>query len=382
MQSPTEREMKLRVATVCSGIGAPERALELLALPFELISFSEVDEAAIQSYCSMHGIPESKNFGDLRGIDHKPVPMDLDLLVGGTPCQDFSVAGKNQGGDEGSGTRSSLMWYYLQYITLSKPKVIVWENVPGVLNRMHIHNFRKFYFMLLTQGYRLYVQVINAKFFNVPQNRERVFLVGIRKEFETDFYFPNGYDSGIRIKDILTEEDRQKYRIKNLENMELYKPYLGWNTHRIIRYGDLHWNRFRQNNIILSIEGISECLQATFDAVTGAKIYDDRNRDDGIIRRFSPRESFRLMGFGDSDYEKCRYKADIAQCTDNIKETKLYEQAGNSIVVTVLMAIFGVLFGVEDWEERVFRESKKTQEQLMRELPLIAYMEDKIQNAG
>lgn len=72
--------MKLRVATVCSGIGAPERALELLGLPFELVSFSEVDEAAIRSYCSMHGIPESKNFGDLTGIDRKPVPSDLICL--------------------------------------------------------------------------------------------------------------------------------------------------------------------------------------------------------------------------------------------------------------------------------------------------------------
>lgn len=368
--------MKLRVATVCSGIGAPERALELLDLPFELVSFSEVDEAAIRSYCSMHDIPESKNFGDLTGIDRKPVPSDLDLLIGGTPCQDFSVSGKNKGGDEGSGTRSSLMWYYLQYVALSKPKVIVWENVPGVLTRKHIHNFRKFYYMLLAQGYRLYVQVINAKFFNVPQNRERVFVVGILKEYETDFCFPTGYDSGIRIRDVLTEEGRQKYRIKHLENVELFKPYLGWNTHRIIRCGDLHWNKFRQNNMILSIEGISECLQATFDSETGAKIYDDRDKDKTVIRRFSPLESFRLMGFNDSDYKKCRYKTDGTKYIDNVKDSKLYEQAGNSIAVTVLMAIFGVLFGVEDWEDRVFRERKKTQEQLMRELPLIAYMED------
>ncbi len=359
--------MKLRVATVCSGIGAPERALEMLDIPFEVVSYCEVDKAAILSYCSIHNESKEKNYGDLTQIDKKPVPLELDLLVGGTPCQDFSIAGKQAGGDEGSGTRSSLMWCYLQYIAMAEPNVVVWENVPGVLTRNHVHNFRRFYHALYSLGYRLYVKVVNAKYFNVPQNRDRVFVVGIKKALETEFAFPLGYDSGIRIKDILTEEGRAKHRTKNLEKMELFEPYLGSNTHRIIRCGDLHWNMYRQNNIIMSIEGISDCLQATYDTETGAKIYDNRDKENAVIRRFSTLESFRLMGFTDEDHQKCR---------NIVSDSDLYAQAGNSIVVSVLMAIFGELFGVSDWEEKVFRERKKTERERMLELPLFAYLEE------
>lgn len=372
----------LKVATVCSGIGAPEKALTRLGIPYELLCFSEIDESAIRSYCSMHGIERDKNFGSLTEVNDKPVPLDIDLLVGGTPCQSFSTAGKGEGGDEGSGTRSSLMWSYLQFIALSKPKVVVWENVPGILTKKHLHNFRRFYFMLLAYGYNVYSEVKNAKYFNVPQNRERLFLIAIRKDVDCGFTFPTGYDSGVRIKHILQDEIDSDMEMPNLEKMELNKPYIGELTHRIIRCGFLNWNRYRQTNVILSIEGISECVMYSDDSYNGAKIYDNRNPDRAMVRRYTPKESFRLMGFADDDYDKCRYKTVNGIRTDNVKETELYAQAGNSIVVTVLMAIFGVLYGVEDWENKVFRERKKTQEELVYELPLFAYMTERERDAS
>ena len=372
----------LKVATVCSGIGAPEMALTRLGVPYELVCFSEINEAAIKSYCALHNVDRNKNFGSLTEVNEKPIPLNIDLLVGGTPCQRFYSAGKGEGGDEGSGTRSSLMWSYLQFIAMSKPKVVVWENVPGVLSYKHIHNFRRFYFMLLAYGYNVYADVKNAKYFNVAQNRERIFLIAIRKDVDKGFKFPFGYDSGVRIKHILQSEPALQIDDDHLKNMVLIKPYIGHNTHRIIKCGDLKWNNFRQNNIVLSIEGISECLMCANDKYTGAKIYDDRDKDNPQVRRPTPFESFRLMGFTDDDYYKCRYKTVNGERMDNVKESDLYMQAGNSIVVTVLMAIFGVLYGIDDWEEKVFQERAKTPEQLIYELPLFNYMKEQERNAS
>lgn len=365
--------MRLRVATVCSGIGAPEKALTLLGIPYELVTFSEIDEAAIKSYCAIHNIPRTKNFGDLAQVGSRALPSDLDLLVGGTPCQSFSVSGKGEGGDEGSGTRSSLMWNYLQFITLSKPSVVVWENVPGVLTYKHIHNFRKFYYALNGLGYAVHVKVVNAKYFNLPQNRERVFVIAIKREMNVEFDFPYGYDSGIRIKHILQDDISGIPKTKNLEKMELFEPYIDeYDTHRIIRCGDLHWNLFRQNNIIMSIEGISECLLCSNDAATGAKIYDNRDPDNAMIRRFTPFESMRLMGFSDEDYKKCRHGVTMDETIENVCDSELYKQSGNSIAVNVMAAIFGELYEVKDWQDKVFGARKKTPEQLMYEMPLFA----------
>ena len=216
----------------------------------------------------------------------------------------------------------------------------------------------------------------------MPQNRERLFVVAIRKEDDNSFEFPVGYDSGIRLKHILQDEIPTRLATKNLENMVLYKPYLGNNTHRIIRCGDLHWNKYRQNNIIMSIEGISECLMYSNDAATGAKIYDNRAPENAMVRRVTPFESFRLMGFEDCDYEKCRYKIIDGKRVDHVRESDLYMQAGNSIVVTVLAAIFGVLYGIDDWEDRVFKNRKKSPEDLLRELPLFAYLSERGEDAS
>ena len=134
----------IKLATVCTGIGAPEKALTLLGIPYELAFFSEIDRPAIRSYCAIHGISEAKNLGDLSKIDYGKLPNDIDLIVGGTPCQDFSVSGLGKGGEEGSGTRSSLMWYYVRLIAQTHPKIVIWENVAAVINENHIRNYSKF----------------------------------------------------------------------------------------------------------------------------------------------------------------------------------------------------------------------------------------------
>lgn len=369
---------KLRVATVCSGIGAPEKALDLLGIPYELLFFSEIEERAVKSYCAIHNETPRKNFGDLAQIDTQTIPSDIDLLVGGTPCQDFSIAGKQQGGVEGSGTRSSLMWYYIRLISLTKPKAIVWENVPNVLSNKHISNYRRFYHTLNAIGYKVYGDLVNAKYYNVPQQRLRLFVVAIRKDIESEFTFPYGYDSGIRLRDVLQRNVPKEVYTKCLENVEIFDKPKPNGTHEIIKAGNLHHGNYNTQNTIVSIDGISPCVTAHDRNTDGFKIQDTRpnvNR----IRRPTARECFRLMAFTDADYFKCRYhyvrRGKRKERFSYVKEGALYEQAGNSIVVNVLAAIFGNLYGV-DWQRKVYGSRYKSLDEMYSELPLFAYLQE------
>lgn len=370
----------LKVATVCSGIGAPEKALQLLGIPYELSFFSEIDIPAIKAYCAIHGETSNKNFGNLENINEKPVPQDLDLLVGGTPCQDFSNAGLGRGGEEGSGTRSSLMWYYIKLIALTKPKVVVWENVAAVVSIKHIHTYRKFCHTLMGLGYRLNADILNSMYFNVPQHRTRLILVAIRRDLNIEFEYPRGFDSGVRIKDLLEPKVRDKFYTKTLDDMEPYKRYFP-DTFRIMPLGKIKGVVFKQGNEVLSIEGIVDCLTTK----QGNYILDQREPREKPIRHYTPLEAMRFMGFEDKDYYKSRYI--YKKNTDTgkkerfpyVAETEIYSQAGNSIAVPVLMAVFGQLYGVE-WERKVFRERYKTQFELLCELPMFAALREDYQD--
>lgn len=368
----------LKVATVCSGIGAPEKALKMLGLPYELSFFSEIDIPAIRAYCAIHKESPDKNFGNLENINQKPIPQDLDLLVGGTPCQDFSNAGLRKGGEEGSGTRSSLMWYYVKLIALSKPKVVIWENVAAVVSIKHIRNYRKFCHTLSGLGYRLNADILNAKYFNVPQNRTRLILVAIRKDLPVRFEHPRGFDCGVRIKDLLEPKVPDKYYTKTLADMEPYNRYYP-NTFRIMPLGRIKGAVFKQCNEVLCTEGIIDCLTTK----QGNYILDERTPREKPIRHLTPLEALRFMGFEDKDYYKSRYYYRKNKDTGKkerivyVSETDIYSQAGNSIVVTVLMAVFGQLYGVE-WERKVFGKRYKTQLELFYDLPICAgLLEDK-----
>ena len=361
----------LKLATVCTGIGAPEKALTLLGIPYELVFFSEIDNAAIRSYCAIHGIDRNKNLGDLSTIDYDKLPRDLDLIVGGTPCQDFSVSGLGKGGEEGSGTRSSLMWHYVRLIAETKPKIVVWENVAAVINQKHIRNYRKFYHTLCSLGYGVHAAILNAKYFNLPQNRVRIFVVAIRKDIDIRFSFPHGYDSGIRLKHVLQKEVPDRYFTKSMDDIKPYAKYYD-RTHCIMELGRIKNSHFKQTNQVLSIEGIFDCLTTK----QGNYILDDREPREKCIRHLMPNESLRLMGFEDKDFYKCRFRYERqgkkAVPYTNVSEGEIYIQAGNSIAVNVLVALFGEIYGLP-WKEKVFKERYKTDEQLLYELPLFTY---------
>lgn len=213
----------IKYLSLFSGIGAFEQALTNIGEEFELVNYCEIDKYASKSYAAIHNISESKNLGDITKVDIESLPLDLDLITHGSPCQDFSVAGKNAGGDIGSDTRSSLMWNTVEIVKHCKPKYVIWENVKNVLSKKHKHNFEAYLKALHDLGYKSYHKVLNAKNYGVPQNRERIFVVSIRDDIKQSFLFPNGWILDKRIKDILELTVEDKYYVSQEKTDQLIK---------------------------------------------------------------------------------------------------------------------------------------------------------------
>lgn len=220
---------KIKMLSLFSGIGSPEQALKNLGYEIDLVGFSEIDKYAIKSYCAVHEVNESFNLGDITTIDIEKLPGNIELITHGSPCQDFSVAGKGKGGDEGTGTRSSLMWNTVAICEHCKPKYVIWENVKNVLSKKHRHNFDKYLNEMDRIGYKNYYQVLNAKDFGVPQNRERVFVVSIRKDIVKEFNFPKPFDDGVRLKDVLENEVEEKYFVDMEKSEKLIQEFITTN---------------------------------------------------------------------------------------------------------------------------------------------------------
>ena len=165
---------KLRIMECFGGIGACSKALERLGIDFEIVDYVEIDKYAVASFNAIHGT----NF-EPQDICTWDKDIDVDLIMHGSPCQDFSIAGKQAGGDKGSDTRSSLMYETIRIVEKLKPKYIIWENVKNMLSKNHVHNFYNYLDKMTELGYRNYFEVLNAKDYGIPQNRERVFTISI-----------------------------------------------------------------------------------------------------------------------------------------------------------------------------------------------------------
>ena len=247
----------LKYLSLFSGIGAPEKALKNLGIEYELIGFSEIDKYAIKSYCAIHNVSEELNLGDITKIDIKSLPKDIDFITHGSPCTDLSLAGKEAGADKGSGTRSSLMWNSVEIFKHCKPKIILWENVKNLLSKKHKHNFDAYIEDLNNLGYTSYYKVLNAKDFGIPQNRERVFTISIRNDINKEFKFPEPFDNGIRLKDLLEKEIDEKYYInteKDNKIIEEFKANNKNNEQKILVCGKLNSS---QDGIVCNPNGIS-----------------------------------------------------------------------------------------------------------------------------
>jgi DNA (cytosine-5)-methyltransferase 1 len=200
----------LKILELFGGIGACSKALERLGIEYEIADYVEIDKYAVKSFNAMH----HTNF-EPQDICKWDKDIKVDLVMHGSPCQDFSLAGLQAGGDEGSGTRSSLMYETIRIVEKLKPKYVIWESVKNVISKKHIHNFNNYIERMNELGYRSYYQVLNAKDYGIPQNRERVFTISIRKDLNIGYTFPEKKELKLKLKDMLENNVDEKYYLSN-----------------------------------------------------------------------------------------------------------------------------------------------------------------------
>lgn len=208
----------LKLLSFFSGIGAFEKALDKLEVEYELVNYCEIDKYASKSYAAIHGVDESLNLGDITKVNEKELPKDIDLITYGFPCQDISLAGKQKGlfNEDGTQTRSGLFFEALRIIEETQPKIAIAENVKNLVGKKFKPQFEIVLESLDKAGYNNYWQVLNAKDYGIPQNRERVFIVSIRKDIDNGcFKFPQGFELKLRLKDMLEDDVDEKYYIDN-----------------------------------------------------------------------------------------------------------------------------------------------------------------------
>lgn len=208
----------MKYISLFSGIGAFEKALDRLGIEYELVAFSEIDKPAVKSYCAIHGVDESMNLGDITKIGEADLPKNIDLITYGFPCQDISLSGKMRGlfNEDGTQTRSGLFFEAIRIIEAAKPAVALAENVKNLTNQRFDLQFSIILKCLEAAGYNNYWKVLNAKNHGIPQNRERVFIVSIRKDLDDgNFEFPEGFPLELRLKDMLEDEVDEKFFYDN-----------------------------------------------------------------------------------------------------------------------------------------------------------------------
>lgn len=329
---------KLKVLSLFSGIGAMEKALDNIKLNYDLVGFSEIDKPAIKSYTAIHNISEELNYGDISIVDTEKIP-DFDLMTFGFPCQDLSKAGKLEGMKEDSKTRSSLLWETMKIARIKKPKYMIAENVRNLLSKKFKSDFDKWQNELNQLGYNTYYEILNARHYGIPQNRERVFVVSIRKDIDDGgLKFPDSFplqthlidlmDTDVDDKYYLTEEAQNQLTVSRMESGLLIK--------NATTLGYLQANH--GDGIDLAYPN-SETRRGRVQKKRSQTLTTSDNLGVLIgqrIRKFTPIECFRLMGFSDEDF----YKAQDVGVSDR----SLYKQAGNSIVVNLLEEIFKELF--------------------------------------
>ena len=214
----------IRLLSLFSGIGAFESALRRGGYQFETVNYCEIDPYAAKAYSQIHDIPEEKNLHDVREVN--PLLLDnINLVTFGFPCQDISTAGKMRGlfDENGKPTRSGLFFEALRIINDLKPRICIAENVKALCSKRFKKQFDLIISSLNDVGYNSYYDVLNATDYNLPQNRERIFIVSIRKDIDNGlFKFPDKQELKIKMQDLLSDEVDQKYYCKD----EISKRYI------------------------------------------------------------------------------------------------------------------------------------------------------------
>lgn len=224
------KENPLRVCTVCSGYDSQCLALNRLKnqypdFDYELVAWAEFDpetpktplekQPAVVAHNALFPQWADRNLGDMTKIDWTQVP-DFDLLTYSTPCQSISAAGLQHGFEEGSGTRSSIIWFVREAVKIKRPKFCLLENVKAMVSAKFKPMFNLWREELGRLGYTNFAKILNAKDYGVPQNRERIFLVSVRMDDELpNYYFPQPFPLLTRLKDVLEDKVDEKYYLSD-----------------------------------------------------------------------------------------------------------------------------------------------------------------------
>lgn len=372
--------MILNLLELFGGIGAPRKALQNLGLKFNVIDYVELEPCAVDCYNAIFN--ESYKPQDIKTWSIKKPYDAIDILVHGSPCQDFSLSGKR----DISSNRSILYQRTLEIIANElnpKPKIVIWENVKGLLIDSNLKYFNHYLESMDKIGYKNYWKILNANDFGIPQRRERVFVVSIRKDIDINFDFNNLEHKPLKpLNDFLEPFDKLDdsffVKSKTLENglvenrfilndNKTYEINPSFETTKHLLLGEdigmvcvPIYRTFKQDNCVhyrnadsvRTISGSNGGHQKIFEPVkfndttnTKWKLINNATNEPkpGIpifkiagnyyqIRKVTPRECWRLMGFSDDDFNKA---LEVEKGKIN-----LYMRASNSIVVQVLEAIF------------------------------------------
>jgi len=327
----------IKVLETFSGVGAQRMALKKANIPHEVIGISEIDQFSIKSYEAIHG--SVFNYGDISKINVESLP-DFDLLTYSFPCTDISQAGKMNGLKKGSGTSSSLLWETQRIIEHKLPKYLLMENVKNLVNKRFIDDFKEWVKYLEELGYQSEWKVINAQDHGVPQNRERVFMVSMLTD-TFDFSFPEKKPLNKNLSNIIEKDADEKYFFKQDKQSEFVPSEKSREVSfhkKLILSGKIeHKGWFDQMKRVYDVNGASPTLTTMQGGNRQPKIIDPNYNGDGIgLRKLTPLECWRLMGFSDDDFNKSKQSG--------MSDSQLYKQAGNSIVVDVLVDIFKNMF--------------------------------------
>ena len=301
----------VQILELFGGIGSPRCALRNLNIPTKAIDYVEIDENAVRSYNAMFAEELKYKTQSVVGWNLKP-----DILIHGSPCQDFSIAGQQKGAEEGSETRSSLMWetiHIIQNMGEWKPKYVIWENVKNVLSKHMIANFNRYQSEMEKLGYSNSYEILDAREFGLPQARERVFTVSVLNG--EPFDFTDLIRTPMRdISEFLLDNDKVP------EVYDVTQP----SVYNVIGHTGI--------NRATVIKDFAYTITTRQDR-TPAQVIDCGN---GRYRYLTELECWRLQGYTDEDYKRAR----AVQKRVGRYRMALYKQAGNSIAVPIIESMF------------------------------------------
>ena len=368
-------ENTVRIGTLFSGIGAIEHAFQRLHLKSKIVFAGDIDANCKKSYFANYEINEEDWFTDVRDFDASKYKGQVDFVIGGAPCQAFSMVGHRLGFEDARGT---LFYEFARVIKETQPKLFLFENVKGLLNHDNHRTWKIMHSIFEELGYDVKFRVLNSKDYGIPQHRERVFCLGFQKK--THFEYPAPIPLEYRMYDFLEDYIDTKYflREKGVKFVTSHKNrekcYTQINgdiqlcqkrNQQFNWHGDFVYHPVASNEdfeegfdeFVFDVKDVEEKYYlsdkvAKYVLAGGTKNFKTSTETDlevarpllhsmhkmhragvdnyvthkGRIRKLTPRECLRLMGFKDS------FKIVVA-------DTAMYQEAGNSIVVDVLIAI-------------------------------------------